>query len=464
MIAAGQGAEVLDALEAIGSTSTDLGIELGILWAESLQAVGRADEAVDSFAAARPAARSDSIGRGVASRLAALPPRRHRCGARRARTGTARRRRARPTMPVASPGLAAISWSRGERDEALGEAQRALDLATRAGDDKALATAYTMLTMVARVDGDHIAHHRNYIRALEHAERAKDLLQLVRMRCNNGSHLTEDGEYAKALAELDVATRLADLGGYGMFRGLCLTNRAEALIAIGRLDEAVSDLESARIDLPSRSPRRWTPTHSPCSARSTWPAATGRWRSPPSRRRWPSPPRPSRSRPSCRRSPDSPWPASMTIRVAALDAATRAVGHEATVHHAKALIALGWVRLETGDAPTAIELADRAGRLARERGDRAALALALELAAAGEDEDDAPSARCSPTPGRCGRSSAPRSEAPASTSPSPRSRPAPMAPPSPRRPPTRSTGWAPSETPCGPGRSPHRRTATRPRA
>ena len=142
--------------------------------------------------------------------------------------------------------LAAISWSRGERDEALGRGPAALDLATRAGDDKALATAYTMLTMVARVDGDHIAHHRNYSRALEHAERANDLLQLVRLRCNNGSHLTEDGEYVKALTELDVATRLADLGGYGMFRGLCLTNRAEALIALGRLDEAVSDLESAR--------------------------------------------------------------------------------------------------------------------------------------------------------------------------------------------------------------------------
>ena len=67
---------------------------------------------------------------------------------------------------------------------------------------------------------------------------------------------------------------------------------------------------------------------------------------------------------------------------AALDAATRAVGHEATVHHAKALIALGWVRSATGDRAAAVDLAERAGRLARERGDHVALALALELAAA----------------------------------------------------------------------------------
>ena len=72
---------------------------------------------------------------------------------------------------------------------------------------------------------------------------------------------------------------------------------------------------------------------------------------------------------------------------AALDAATRAVGHEATVHHAKALIALGWVRLETGDSTAAVDLAVRAGQLARERGDRVALALALELSAACEDDD-----------------------------------------------------------------------------
>ena len=259
-----------------------------------------------------------------------------------------------------------------------------------------------MLTMVARVDGDHIAHHRNYARALEHAERAKDLLQLVRIRCNNGSHLTEDGEFAKALAELDVATRLADLGGYGMFRGLCLTNRAEALIATGRLDEAVSDLER-RARSFNRSLPRWTPIHSPCSARSTWPAATG-----------PSPsPRsseavaiataavevqalvPALTGLALARLDDDP--------VAALDAATRAVGHEATVHHAKALIALGWVRSATGDRTEAVDLADRAGQLARERGDHVALALALELAAACED-DDAPARRCSPTPERCGRS------------------------------------------------------------
>ena len=264
MLAGGQGADVLVALEAIRS-STEIDVDLGILWAESLQAVGRPDEAVERFAAIVP--RLGPIPSAVAWRLGALHYLRGDTDAANAvleRASLGAGRAADDAGCLAW--TAAIEWSRGSRDAALDHAQRALDLASREGDDKALATAYTMLTMVARVDGDHIAHHRNYARALDHAERAKDLLQLVRIRCNNGSHLAEDGEFAKALAELDVATRLADLGGYGMFRGLCLTNRAEVLIATGRLDEAASDLEAARVIfqqvapsmdcLSARSPRR----------------------------------------------------------------------------------------------------------------------------------------------------------------------------------------------------------------
>ena len=282
--------------------------------------------------------------------------------------------------------MAAISWSRGERDAALSEAEQALELANRAGDDKALATAYTMLTMVARVDGDHIAHHRNYVRALEHAERAKDLLQLVRLRCNNGSHLTEEGKYPNALDELDVATparrsrRLRDVpravphqprrstdgnrqarrsgvrprSGAPIFQQVApsmdaypLTLLGEIYLARGDRSLAVAAFEEAMAIATAA-----------VEIQALVPALTGL---------------------ALARLDDDP--------AAALDAATRAVGHEATVHHAKALIALGWVRLETGDSTAAVDLAVRAGQLARERGDRVALALALELSAACEDDD-----------------------------------------------------------------------------
>jgi len=384
MVATGQGPDVLEALVKLTASSPDLGTDLGILWAESLQAVGRAEEAVARFSACVPP--SGSIDAAVAWRLGALHYLR---GDTLAASTVLERAELGSGSPADDAGClawsAAISWSRGDRDGALTAAQQALDLASRADDDKALATAYTMLTMVARVDGEHIAQHRNYALSLDHAERANDLLQVVRIRCNNGSHLTEDGEFAKALAELDVATRLADLGGYGMFRGLCLTNRAEALIATGRLDEAVSDLEAARAIFQQVSPsmdayplghlgdvymargdhalavaafeRAVAIAEATGEIQALVPALIGL---------------------ALAQRDDDP--------VAALDAACRAVDHDATVHHAKALIALGWVRSATGNEGVAAELAGTAASLARERGDHVALALALELAADGEDD------------------------------------------------------------------------------
>ena len=50
----------------------------------------------------------------------------------------------------------------------------------------------------------------------------------------------------EAIAELDLALRLADLAGFAAFRGLALSNRGEALGRLGRFDEAVADLEAAR--------------------------------------------------------------------------------------------------------------------------------------------------------------------------------------------------------------------------
>ena len=70
MIASGQGADVLDALHLLDSASTEIDIELGILWAESLQAVGRPDEAVERLAATVP--RHGPIPTAVAWRLGAL--------------------------------------------------------------------------------------------------------------------------------------------------------------------------------------------------------------------------------------------------------------------------------------------------------------------------------------------------------------------------------------------------------
>lgn len=133
---------------------------------------------------------------------------------------------------------AAVHWLRGDRDACAAAADRALEQAAALGDPRALAAAHTVLAMLAAVDGDGRANDAHYLRALEHADRAGDVVQQIRIRCNRASHRHSEGAYDDALAELEVAVRLADLTGFAPFAALALSNRAETLIRLGRLEEA----------------------------------------------------------------------------------------------------------------------------------------------------------------------------------------------------------------------------------
>lgn len=142
--------------------------------------------------------------------------------------------------------LASAHWLRGERDQAKLLADQALGLALQAGDSKAFATAHTVLAMVAALDGDRAANDIHYLRALEHAERARDVLQTIRIRSNRGSRFLEEGDLGAALEEIEIALRLADMTGFELWRGMALTNRAQISSLQGRLEEAISDLKQAR--------------------------------------------------------------------------------------------------------------------------------------------------------------------------------------------------------------------------
>ena len=109
------------------------------------------------------------------------------------------------------------------------------------------AAAHTVLAMLAALDGDRASNDAHYLRALDHAERAGDVLQVIRIRVNRGSRNLEEGAYEAAIVELDLAIRLADLGGFGAFRALALTNRGESRLRLGRLEEAIADLDAARL-------------------------------------------------------------------------------------------------------------------------------------------------------------------------------------------------------------------------
>jgi len=141
---------------------------------------------------------------------------------------------------------ATAHWLRGDADACRSLAGDAMARARRSGDDRALAAAHTAQALVAALDGDRLANDSHYLRALDHAERAGDLLQVIRIRLNRGSRLNEEGLYEEAITELDLAIGLADLGGYAAFKAMALGNRGEARGNLGQLELAVDDLEGAK--------------------------------------------------------------------------------------------------------------------------------------------------------------------------------------------------------------------------
>src|SRR5690606_39883660 len=71
-------------------------------------------------------------------------------------------------------------------------------------------------------------------------------LQQIRIRTNRGSHFLEEGDYQRAVSELDTAVHLAELSGFLFLRMLAVVNRAEARRRLGQLDEAARDVGVGR--------------------------------------------------------------------------------------------------------------------------------------------------------------------------------------------------------------------------
>ena len=151
---------------------------------------------------------------------------------------------------------AAAAWLQSDIDACREAAAEAARLARESGDDEALSAAHTAQALLAAVEGDRAGNDQHYLRALVHAERAGDVLQLVRIHTNRGSRLLEEGDHAEALAELELALRTADLTSAKSLHGMGLNNRGQVLRRLGRLDEATADLVASRA-IFERTGSRW---------------------------------------------------------------------------------------------------------------------------------------------------------------------------------------------------------------
>ncbi|MDQ3544498.1 MAG: transcriptional regulator, partial [Actinomycetota bacterium] len=382
IISGGQATDVLEAIRLIPLAQRDMA--LGLLEAEALQVTGEPELARDQYLRMVP-----DIGlvpAAVAWRLGFLQYMRGETGEARAILERGALTGEHPAEEAALLAwTAATRWATGDRDAAEALANDALQRAISVDDARSLATAYTVKAMVAAMDGDRVANFSYYLKALDQAERARDLMQIVRIHCNCGSHHLEVGDYEQAMEELEPAIRMADLGGFGMFRGLSLTNRAEVLVAWGRLDEAVADLETARTIFRRIAPEMdtypLTLLGQVYSARGEMAQARGAFEDAirmADRRADIQGLVPALSGLAMNRVDDDP--------LGALELARRATDSDKAVAHPKALLALGWVTLATGAKDSAAELAVRVAEMARSRRDRPALAEALELAAAVEPD------------------------------------------------------------------------------
>ena len=243
MLAAGMARRMVEAIELIPQESR--GIEVLLCEGEARQVLGDWEGATACYEAMAPG--PGEIPARLAWRLGFLSHMRGDVKSALDTYGRGRRGEGDLANEAALLGWAASAhWLRGERDEAQSLANEALALARRANDFRALATAHTVLAMVAALDGDRAGNDVHYLRALEHAERARDVVQTIRIRSNRGSHFLEEGDYSNALAELDIALRLADMTGFQLWRAMSLSNRAQVLTSRGRLEESVADLEQAR--------------------------------------------------------------------------------------------------------------------------------------------------------------------------------------------------------------------------
>ena len=275
----------------------------------------------------------------------------------------------------------AAAWLAGDADGARDLSRRALALATTSGSSGAMAVAHTGAALVAASDGDRTGNEWHYGRALQHAEAAGDLLQIARIRSNRGSRLMEEGDFNGALVELDRAVRAADVGSYGAFLAVALSNRGEVLTKLGRLDEARTDLATSVGLFQSQGSRLVSYPLAVLArlfvARGDYEQALGACE---------------RATQAARDTADRQLDVAVAIQLAralaerdpdraaaVIDAATGAAA--GSLDEAELWTVVADVARRRGDVEQAADAADRARGLARSRHDRFALASALEIAA-----------------------------------------------------------------------------------
>jgi DNA-binding SARP family transcriptional activator len=137
---------------------------------------------------------------------------------------------------LVSAWLGSTLWRSGRTDEAAELAEVALRQARGCADPRAVAAAEVAKALVCASQGDRVGNTRAYRAALRAATTAGDVVQIGRIHANLASKALEEGNYLGAVDSADQAILVA--AEHAPIVALALENKAEALIRLGRLEQA----------------------------------------------------------------------------------------------------------------------------------------------------------------------------------------------------------------------------------
>ncbi len=383
LVRAGTAARVIEVLRHHG-TGEDPALDAVL--AEGLQAVGEWDAAIDLFSRVQHSSGSKGLPAGVAWRYGVLLYLRGQSAAAAATLAAAHDpARVGADDAMVSSWLSTTLWSQGQVDAADDLATTALHQAGESGDPCALAAAHVSVALVAASRGERERNEQAYRLALAAAREGGDRVQLARVHANLSSRSLENGAYEQAITEAERA--LATGAGHRFFAALALTNKAEAHLRLGELDEAraaasdAADIYAALGSLHASVPHvlfgeLYRQRGDMVRARSSF----------------------EKARALAEEADDAHtvvFALSGLARVladedlaAARGAAAEAMARASGLERAAAMCAAAEVELRGHDSATADVLARQAESEARATGDRAALAESLELQAAAKVPGD----------------------------------------------------------------------------
>ena len=234
LVRGGAAARLIEVMRRHG-TGGDPGLDAVL--AEAWQAVGEWDAAIDLFSRVERSKGSEGLPASVAWRYGWLLYLRGQSGPAAATLAAAHDpARLGADDAMVSAALSTTLWSQGQADAADDLARTALHQAGASGDSCALAAAHVSVALAAASRGERERNEQAYRLALAAARDGGDRVQLARIHANLSSRALESGAYPRAITEAELALETG--AGHRFFSALALTNKAEAHLRLGQLDEA----------------------------------------------------------------------------------------------------------------------------------------------------------------------------------------------------------------------------------